>query len=87
MNYAVYAHFFKSFFKIRFFAYITFDKNNFFSEILEPTNLLKDIEKKGIIEIDDSDDLTKQLNDLNELYKSGVLTKDEFKKAKNKILN
>ena len=64
-----------------------FDTNNFFSEILEPTNLLKDIEKKGIIEIDDSDGLTKQLNDLNELYKSGVLTKDEFKKAKKKILN
>jgi hypothetical protein len=64
-----------------------FDTNNFFSEILEPTNLLKDIEKKGIIEIDDSDGLTKQLNDLNELYKSGVLTEDEFKKAKNKILN
>tara|TARA_B100000787_G_C16148327_1_gene275354 strand:+ start:49 stop:1101 length:1053 start_codon:yes stop_codon:yes gene_type:complete len=64
-----------------------FDTNNFFSEILEPTNLLKNIEKKGIIEIDDSDGLTKQLKDLNELYKSGVLTKEEFKKAKKKILN
>ena len=28
-----------------------------------------------------------QLNSLNELYKSGVLTKDEFEKAKKKILN
>ena len=64
-----------------------FDTNNFFSEILEPTNLLKDIEKKGIIEINNSNGLTKQLNDLNELYKSGVITKEEFKKAKNKILN
>ena len=64
-----------------------FDTNNFFSEILEPTNLLKDIEKKGIIEINNVNGLTKQLNDLNELYKSGVITKEEFKKAKNKILN
>ena len=53
----------------------------------EPTNQLKDLEKKRIIEINDSDDLTKQLNDLNQLYKSGVLTKEEFKKAKKKILN
>ena len=28
-----------------------------------------------------------QLNSLHELYKSGVLTKDEFEKAKKKILN
>ncbi len=28
-----------------------------------------------------------QLNSLNELYKSGVLTKEEFEKAKKKILN
>lgn len=31
--------------------------------------------------------LTDQLNELNELYKTGVLTKEEFKKAKKKILN
>ena len=28
-----------------------------------------------------------QLESLNELYKSGVLTKEEFEKAKKKILN
>ena len=28
-----------------------------------------------------------QLEQLNELYKSGVLTKEEFEKAKKKILN
>ena len=31
--------------------------------------------------------LTKELNNLNELLKSGVLTKDEFEKAKKKILD
>ena len=34
-----------------------------------------------------SSDLTEQLKVLNELYKSGVLTKEEFTKAKKKILN
>ena len=32
-------------------------------------------------------DIVDQLNSLNELYKSGVLTKEEFEKAKKKILN
>ena len=34
-----------------------------------------------------NDDLTEKLKTLNELYKSGVLTKDEFTKAKKKLLN
>ena len=34
-----------------------------------------------------SNDILDQLNKLNDLYKSGILTKDEFKKAKKKILN
>ena len=35
----------------------------------------------------DNNDIVKQLKDLEELYKSGVLTKEEFTKAKKKILN
>ena len=34
-----------------------------------------------------NNELTNQLNRLNELYKDGVLTEEEFKKAKEKILN
>ena len=34
-----------------------------------------------------SPDIVDQLNSLNDLYKSGVLTKEEFDKAKKKILN
>ena len=34
-----------------------------------------------------NDDLVKQLKDLNELYESGVLTEEEFSKAKKKLLN
>ena len=36
---------------------------------------------------DQSEDTVDQLKKLNDLYKSGVLTKDEFEKAKKKILN
>mgnify|MGYP000553971346 CR=1 FL=1 len=34
-----------------------------------------------------SENIVEQLNSLNKLYKSGVLTKEEFEKAKKKILN
>ena len=34
-----------------------------------------------------SNELTEQLIQLDKLYKSGVLTKDEFNKAKKKLLN
>ena len=34
-----------------------------------------------------SGELTDQLNELNELYKTGALTKEEFAKAKKKLLN
>ena len=32
-------------------------------------------------------DIVKQIKDLKELYDSGVLTKEEFEKAKKKLLN
>ena len=35
----------------------------------------------------DNNDIVKQLKDLEELYKSGTLTKEEFEKAKKKLLN
>ena len=34
-----------------------------------------------------NDDLVQQLKDLKELYDSGVLTEEEFNKAKKKLLN
>ena len=34
-----------------------------------------------------SNDIVNQIQKLNELYKDGSLTKDEFEKAKKKILN
>ena len=37
--------------------------------------------------VDNSENLTEELNKLNELLKSGALTQDEFEKAKKKILD
>ena len=34
-----------------------------------------------------SNDLSNEISKLNELHKSGVLTKEEFEKAKSKLLN
>ena len=48
----------------------------------------KKIEKKKTKTVKKSDqDITEKLKELNELYKSGVLTKEEFEKAKKKLLN
>ena len=44
-------------------------------------------ESKKKKKTDNSNDTVQQLKDLNELYKSGVLTKEEFEKAKKKLLN
>lgn len=58
-------------------------------EIITPTNLfVKSIEKKEKIkQTDDRNDIVEQLKNLKELYDSGALTKEEFEKAKKKILN
>ena len=41
----------------------------------------------NLMKLINNNDLSEQLIKLNELYKSGVLTESEFKKAKNRILN
>jgi len=56
-----------------------------FLNIIKPTNLY--VESNFNTEATDISNLTKQLKTLNELYKSGALTKEEFTKAKKKLLN
>ena len=48
------------------------------------TTQIKKIEKKSI---DYSNDIVQQIKDLTVLYESGVITKEEFEKAKQKLLN
>ena len=54
--------------------------------------ILKPLEaNSGIVfkrtDVDSSKNLIEDLEKLHELYKSGVLTKEQFKKAKEKLLN
>ena len=44
---------------------------------------IKSIDKKN----NQSSNIVEQLQKLNDLYKTGVLTKEEFEKAKKRILN
>jgi len=68
-------HYLEKLFKAREHHLLNLDKYIIQSDIEDSNN--KDL-KKNVV-----DDLKR----LNELYKSGVLTDEEFKKAKNKILN
>jgi hypothetical protein len=43
--------------------------------------------KSSSINNNESSNIVEQLQKLNELYKSGVLTKEEFEKAKKKLLD
>ena len=43
--------------------------------------------KKETSQADDNRDIVKELKDLKEMYNSGALTKEEFEKAKKKLLN
>ena len=62
--------------------------NNKFNNMIKPvffTNR-KNV-KTNVTNSSNSSNIVNQLNSLNELYKSGVLTKEEFEKAKKKILD
>ncbi len=61
--------------------------NSNFDKMLKPIISKNTKVQKITNNISDSGDLTEQLKALNELYKSGALTKEEFTKAKNKLLN
>jgi hypothetical protein len=54
-------------------------------DVIKPTNLF--VESNSITADSKNNNLVEQLNSLNKLYKSGVLTKEEFEKAKKKLLN
>tara|TARA_B100000029_G_scaffold59491_1_gene53530 strand:+ start:4510 stop:6027 length:1518 start_codon:yes stop_codon:yes gene_type:complete len=47
----------------------------------------KVVKKKKSTQTDSNNSLAQQIKDLNEMYKSGALTKEEFEKAKEKLLN
>ena len=62
--------------------------NNKFNNMIKPVfSTNKKNVKTNVTNSSNSSNIVNQLNSLNELYKSGVLTKEEFEKAKKKILN
>jgi hypothetical protein len=61
--------------------------NSKFGKMVKPIFSHSQQNQKISASVSTDNNLIEQLNELNELYKSGVLTKDEFKKAKKKLLN
>lgn len=55
-------------------------------ELLYKNNFLKDNNEVPTYDSDNTD-MIEQIKNLNKLYNQGVLTKDEFQKAKKKLLN
>ena len=51
------------------------------------SNLEIDTNEESENSLNDTKNLTSELNKLNELFESGALTQDEFEKAKKKILD
>ncbi len=45
------------------------------------------LDEKDIVSVESDTDIVKRLNELKELLEAGVITKEEFKKAKKKLLN
>ena len=56
-----------------------------FLDLIKPTNLF--LESNSIDTDSTTNNLVEQLNSLNKINKSGALTKEEFDKTKNKLLN
>ncbi len=54
---------------------------------IEKKKIEKKVEKKKEPKKKMNKDIVQQLKDLNEMYDSGALTKEEFEKAKKKLLN
>ena len=71
-----------------------YEGNSLISEIsvpiLKDASKLKSIKKKSKKKLEkksENNNISDQLKSVNDLYKAGVLTKEEFERAKKKILN
>ena len=53
----------------------------------KPVKLEEKEESETQVSPTNSNDLSNEISKLNELHKSGVLTQEEFEKAKSKLLN
>ena len=70
---------------LEYFAFITFD-NATTSASSDFGNFILDVIASQDF-LNETDQLSSEINKLNELQKSGVLTQEEFEKAKKKFLD
>ena len=70
---------------IPIFAFVLYLGVNAIMKGMSAKNAIKEVENEK--SPDKNKNLSEQLDKLNQLHQSGVLTKEEFEKAKNKLLN
>ena len=70
---------------IPIFAFVLYLGVNAIMKGMSAKNAIKEDENEN--SSDKNKNLSEQLDKLNQLHQSGVLTKEEFEKAKNKLLN
>jgi len=72
---------------LREFGFIGSESTSKKSSIKPKITKKKEKKKKKVITKSESDDVVTKLKELNELYKDGALSKEEFDKAKKKLLD
>ena len=70
---------------IPIFAFVLYLGVNAIMKGMSAKNALKENENEN--SPNKNENLSEQLDKLNQLHQSGVITKEEFEKAKNKLLN
>jgi len=71
---------------IPIFVFVLYLGGNAIMKGMSARNALKE-NNENDNSLDKNKNLSEELNKLNQLHQSGVLTKEEFEKAKNKLLN
>jgi len=71
---------------IPIFAFVLYLGGNAIMKGMSARNALKE-NNENDNSLDKNKNLSEELDKLNQLHQSGVLTKEEFEKAKNKLLN
>ena len=71
---------------IPIFAFVLYLGGHAIMKGMSAKNTLKE-NNENKNSLDENKNLSEELDKLNQLHQSGVLTKEEFEKAKNKLLN
>tara|TARA_B100000900_G_scaffold378956_1_gene363495 strand:- start:318 stop:569 length:252 start_codon:yes stop_codon:yes gene_type:complete len=72
---------------IPIFAFVLYLGGNAIMKGMSAKNAIKNNEDSDIPEYEEGEKLSDEIEKLNKLLKDGILTQDEFEKAKKKILD